>query len=373
MSPGVYYAADVQEPEWLSTRSLLFAARGYEAQAMNEAMIYGIGSTTINQSWRNPGQENPIYPHYNMETRQWSHIAIGWDWSTGNFADTNYSLVINGKAVGFDRSKTPVNDNTYEQPVPLHAENGEEPYYIRFGESSSARSRNDVADSTYDDICSSDLRQDEFTLSFEYGYGRYYEVNDAVYTSPEFDLFKEFDFLGSSSAQTLTLHAITWTGYWPKAPNPNYSPNHPRFNDNHDAGNSNGYAKLIGAAAPNHNYNPAATGEPGEMLDPMAAKWGGDYIPFFVDVINPATGLWYYANVSKELMPNYAGGSMDPDWQGPNAPLKFKQKAGRKLRFRVHFNLNDSIGQTLYTSPIFDDITFVFKRGIPKILSWLME
>ena len=41
---------------------------------------------------------------------------------------------------------------------------------------------------------------------------------------------------------------------------------------------------------------------------------------------------------------------------------------GNLFRYTIYFNLDDS--QTLYQSPVLDDITFTFMTSKPKVLLW---
>ena len=104
----------------------------------------------------------------------------------------------------------------------------------------------------------------------------------------------------------------------------------------------------------------------------MGNVWGGDYIPFSIDIKNPHTNEWYYSQekgLNKVLLPNYAGGSMDSAWQTDQ--LFWTRGEHSKMTIQAHFNFEDS--QILYTSPILDDITIILNRSNAKFILWLIN
>ncbi|MFC1586861.1 PilX N-terminal domain-containing pilus assembly protein [Planctomycetota bacterium] len=65
----------------------------------------------------------------------------------------------------------------------------------------------------------------------------------------------------------------------------------------------------------------------------------------------------------------YAGGSPVAFKDSGGMPLQFRY--GDSFKFRVYFNVAPD--QTLYESPVLDDITFTVNTAKPKILLWLIQ
>ena len=144
----------------------------------------------------------------------------------------------------------------------------------------------------------------------------------------------------------------------PAPVNTSYTTDHPRFNGNRSVSNPNTYASFEAA-------EPATKPFPS---DPMKDHWGGDYVPFSIDIYHSTSAEWFYESqtIDRDQMPSFAGGSMDDDWESSN--WIWEKRYGDTFRFKVHFN--PAPGQKLMASPVFDDITFVFITNQSRVLIW---
>ncbi|MFC1586748.1 PilX N-terminal domain-containing pilus assembly protein [Planctomycetota bacterium] len=362
---------------------------------------YGRTGETSNHSW--PGHEdatNHGVPSglYNFEMHEWTHIITSWD-KCGYLGLNNPSmmgaLIINNQPIGNDRAwyhgnaqifpaqvthdfwraipaNQPPHSNPFEGlPEPFASQiynSMYPPNYIRFGEYVSkmenqgldpdnpfASSGNNVyrswtCDATFADIIGYadgpyDYNQfadngevDPTEFSDNYTYGRYLSAVDSdntagKYTSWPVNLGKEFPLVSTDIA--LIPRSVSWTLYKPK------------HNRNPDDANDRSSDTMEGVTAPD-----------------LDGDGESDLICVDIAINNGSSDQWYFSD--KEQMAAYAGGS---DFRHNNPGNKFF-RYGREDMFRydIYFNLDD--GQTLYQSPVLDDITFTFTLSRPRILLW---
>ncbi|MFC1587660.1 PilX N-terminal domain-containing pilus assembly protein [Planctomycetota bacterium] len=319
---------------------------------------------------------------YHFDPHQWTHIAFRWNllvedpdflMNIALFANGKRPAQVDGLSQACQHSSyahggTPSPDTVV---APYNDDNG--PVYARFGECTHYPFQNFVADSTFDEIVSYQL-PGNMGLDAQYIYtqvGRYVNTENltdtAVYLSPAWDPIKE---LKLGHRETLTLRSVSWTEYWPD------------YNERRDYYNNPAGEQENPPLLPRNvnddpiGFDPAMPGDAPD--DPLADILGWDqaYDPVSIDIAHLDAGgneSWLadsndngdiYDDIANTL--TYAGGSRVMLTDSGGMPLQFRH--GDSFKFRVYFNVDDN--QILYESPVFDDITFTFCTGKPKILRW---
>ncbi|MFC1588416.1 PilX N-terminal domain-containing pilus assembly protein [Planctomycetota bacterium] len=348
---------------WAPTR---FLVAGWGLSCNN---VVGMFSTTVNHQF--PGHseaQHGIYPEYNFESHQWNHIGLSWNMlgiegalESGWFL----GMAINGEDVNSTRWGTQGFNPDSLWSIWEDPRDPWEPNIFRFGESVLGHrkypiiyspggmrpakldgTQNYIADCTFDEVIGYlDFVPAEDMLAF-WDWGRYYGENDATYTSPPIDLHRQ---LKLDRREVIRPRSVTWTVYWPK-----YNRDGDEIADNILPPNIDG--DLLDTDDP---YDPVPD-------DPMADKWGEPRDPISIDIglDDGSYTEWQYNNDPLQ-MPTYAGGSkLDAMSESSGS---FVITSNLRFRYQVRFNLEP--GQTLYDTPVFDDISFTFHIK-PKILRW---
>ncbi|MFC1587610.1 hypothetical protein ACFL54_04805 [Planctomycetota bacterium] len=303
--------------------------------------VFGIASPTVCHDY--PLHCNAVNhclynsPEYNFEDHLWNHIGFSWDYRSCLLDNpTVVTLTINGQDVMVDHTYNHGGGAGSDLGSDLQIHSITNPsdrnHYMRFGGLGNGTTAY-KADATYDTIIGYAQQQPFTTYVSEWQFGRYYNEGDATYTSPEIDIHRQ---LGLMPNSMLALRSVSWTLYW--APN----------NRDGDAIVDNIQSSVI-------NIN--------DLVDPTILN---DWDPIAVDVFTSRTG-WLYESYPG-LSPTYAGGSdikMNPATGG-----LIHIGRGDIFRFRALFNA--SAGQTLYESPILDDITFTFDLVKPEVKLWVV-
>ncbi|MFC1587720.1 hypothetical protein ACFL54_05360 [Planctomycetota bacterium] len=329
--------AKFNKPLWTATRSFA-AGWGY---SVHNAV--GLLSSTVNHDFpEHSDSEHGTYHEYNFDSRQWNHIGLSWNVYGSSAPDASWFLVmsVNGQPVDPRRWGKQGNfSESFDIWRPVGFFDG--PNVFSFGESVFGRSlinyQNYVADCTFDDIIGYlDFVPCELYPQF-YQWGRYYNQSDAVYTSPEINLHRE---LKLDRREILQPRSVSWTVYWPK------------YNRDGD--------QVVDDILP-------PTVNPNDPEDPLAEKWGASLDPISIDVGLRKEGYtstdWMFRNQASE-MATYAGGSV---LKSADANNFYHIDYTTKFCYQVRFNLEP--GQTLYDTPVFDDISFTFHIK-PRILRW---
>ncbi|MFC1588539.1 hypothetical protein ACFL54_09520, partial [Planctomycetota bacterium] len=205
---------------------------------------------------------------------------------------------------------------------------------------------NHAADSVYDDVIGYTGFTSDIALAAFWDWGRYYNVNEVTtYTSPPIDLHRK---LKLDRREVLRPRSVTWTVYWPKH-------------------NRDGDEVIDNILPPNVDGDLLDIDDPDDPVtdDPLVEKWGEPLDPISIDIgVDDGSGTeWLFGN-DLLYMPTYAGGS---SLKATGSDSDFNIAAGQKLRYLVRFNLEPD--QTLYDTPVFDDISFTFFIK-PRILVW---
>lgn len=217
------------------------------------------------------------------------------------------------------------------------------------------------ADSTYDEILcftTGPIDPDGLYSGFDqpglegpYFEGRYYNMRDAVYTTPAVDLRKA---LNLPTGSDLNIVSVSYTAYWPteveyaaprydKPADPDY-PLVPMVPTNTDDG-----------------------GNPNDAPDPLNELLGVEYedpIRLNLAASDSLGDTWRWDVADTTTWLTYAGGSTTHDAEGN--PMRLT--AGESLKVRVWMGGGDP-GDPMYTSPVLDDISIVV-GGFVKILRW---
>lgn len=327
--------------DFLPTRSFLFG-KGYTAGPCD--ISYYMTSTVNHEFEGHSDSAHSGYSLYNFNAHTWNQIGLCWDYTTNNAA-----MCINGEIVSPARwvknggaSVTSIwsgtgtvfglGDSVFGGPEFLYSTNGMPMNY--------------VADCTFDDVVGYQSWRDVNDMAEAWTWGRYYSEDDATYTSPAFDAHRE---LHLDRRVILTPRSVSWTLHWPQ------------INRDRDEITDN-----LRPTNADHDLLNTLDATDAVPDDPMAELWGEALDPVSVDLarVNAAGGtVWQYDD--RETMPTYSGGSRLKTLLSDGTV--FELGKNERLRFRVHFNLEN--GQRLYDAPMFDDITITFTRP-PKILSW---
>ncbi|MFC1587828.1 hypothetical protein ACFL54_05930 [Planctomycetota bacterium] len=300
-------------------------------------------SSTVNHNFNDHSDaEHGAFPLYNFEGHQWNHIGLSWKCVR---ADPLIALTINGDIV--PETRWVVNSTgrtgkpwygTYFAPVislglPLRGAQAQSWQPWQYPDPGYPMAY--AADSTYDDIIGYLGFIPDFEFGKFWGWGRYYNEPDATYTSPEINLHRE---LKLDRREILRPRSGSWTVYWPR-------------------NNRDGDEVVDNILPPTVN--------PDDPDDPHAEKWGESHDPISINIglDDGQNTEWLYNDPSQ--MATYAGGS-EFDITMPSGN-RFDITNGHKFRYQVRFNLEP--GQTLYDTPVFDDISFTFHIK-PKILRW---
>ncbi|MFC1587934.1 hypothetical protein ACFL54_06475, partial [Planctomycetota bacterium] len=227
--------------------------------------------------------------------------------------------------------------------------------YARLGNPASEVSRNYVSDSSYDEVFSYGDKLPWQELAEFYEDGRYFggsmSGSDAgFYTSQEMNLFKRLNMIGRN---IIRPRSVSWTLYWPMH-------NDYLYESGNRGPDANSFAHLKSSTV---NTDPGKRPNnwlPDPLWDPIVAdiyttknRWiyGGDDSDF-------------YSN--KHLMLTCGEGSRIG--QVDNAGKTVTIERGDKFRFRLYFNIDPF--ETVYESPVLDDVTLTFTLCKPAILIW---
>ncbi|MFC1587358.1 PilX N-terminal domain-containing pilus assembly protein [Planctomycetota bacterium] len=346
----MYYYPCFSSGRWAPTRTLIIGW-GFRDHGV------GLFSPTVNHNFvGHSNAQHGIFPEYNFEGHQWNHMGISWNTYGSGEPDASWFLVttVNGEIVD-PRRWGQEGSNFVPMPDMWMERDFKNCNVVRFGENVLGYGRypyldagnfddgvqNYVADSTYDDIIGfMDFVPGELFTQF-YRWGRYYNENDAAYTSPPINLHRQ---LKLDRREILRPRSVSWTVYWPK------------YNRDGDQVVDNILPPVV---------------NPDDPDDPLAAKWGASLDPISIDIGLMKQGYtsveWMFGDLADQK-PTYAGGSkfsrIMPD--GYICTIA----SGDEFHYRVHFNLETSPdNQTLYDTPVFDDISFTFHIK-PKVLRW---
>ncbi|MFC1588148.1 hypothetical protein ACFL54_07555 [Planctomycetota bacterium] len=358
---GVYYG------NWVPPRSMIL---GWGFSKMNNI---GLITPTVNHNYKEHNEgtcSKHSFPEYNFDSHMWSHIGLSWDTTGGNpLGDGWYlCLAVNGENIPswrgmhysgiFDGSP-----NQWIDPTPSHGFGA--PNIFRFGESVLGHGdfpvyidskgghpdgfMNYGGDHTIDDVVGYLDYVPGSQMEQFWHWGRYYNENDATYTSPSIDLHRA---LHLDRREVLQPRSVSWTVCWPK--------------------NNRYYTEIAdNVRPPNVDGDKLDANDPNDTVtdDPLAAKWGEPLDPASIDIGLDAKGAsvtkWLYENDPANML-TYAGGSPFPaTYQNSTEQLLISY--GDKFRYCVRINLEPD--QTLYDTPVFDDISFTFYIK-PKVLFW---
>lgn len=258
-------------------------------------------------------------------------------------------------------------------------------HYLRFGDVVWNRNAKQPqlnpysCDAVIDEVIATNTMETSAVLSSVYAFGRYYakSMDQSVFTSGP---IHPHDELGLSRQDILKLVGVRWNTTWP------------RFNR---AGNT------PAANVPGINVNPYFDSSAWPK-DPMSDLWndgaaaGKNWDPISVDfsvapgnASTPYVPYFWWTDAAlasgkllkdaKKAMPAFAGGTalLELAKECENAAgytsgyITHSQiTSGDLFQYRIYFNYDDRALIPFYESPVFEDITFIFARQRPKILSW---
>lgn len=357
----------------------------------------GVVTPTAVEDLPNRGAgEQATHDSYYFEPHEWNFFMLGW--STGIGAPAlKASFYVNGRLPtdgGINRSDTfqstdfmYSNDNislyksdgyvlTSDDPPQAVSTLQTETVYARFGEPAHSLGLNCAADSTFDEIFGYRAFTDIDPQMFNHYRrdGRYYSpgvVEDtAVYLSPGWSLA---ELLPDRQINRATIRSVSWTCYWPEhnkrvnlatgtAENPSLASRNVN-GDNVDDPTDMRDDPLV------NRYSWLTADDPLSVDVGVRAGDGGETWVADTNADFGAPGSLYFTpgggfadDLGRTL--TYAGGS---EVRGENGS-RLELGDGDKLCFRVYFNVKP--GQTLYESPVLDDITFTFAPNRPQVLQW---
>ncbi|MFC1586955.1 PilX N-terminal domain-containing pilus assembly protein [Planctomycetota bacterium] len=343
----------------------------------------GLMSPTVNHNFPEHNDSTcsgHSFPEYNFDSHMWSHIGLSWN--TKGPGDSGFGfgagpedtiwflrLAVNGEDIPSTRGMHftgDFRDSPKQWIDPIHSHGGG-PNIIRFGESVLGHRdfpvnidgsgqpdgfMNYSGDHTIDDVVGyldfvPGVQMEQF-----WHWGRYYNENDATYTSPPIDLHRA---LKLDRREVLRPRSVSWTVYWPE--------------------NNREYTEVAdNIRPPNVDGDALDTDNPNDTVpdDPLAAKWGEPLDPVSINIGLDVPGFsateWMFENTPENML-TYAGGSPFLKTYQDSAK-QFLIAHGVKFRYCANFHLaTNPANQTLYDTPVFDDISFTFNIR-PKVLSW---
>lgn len=363
------------DPRWMAPHSLsmLMVMGSYlNLGGIYNASVNNFGGSATPRTCHDfpehdPTRDEPGLEKINFEGHVWSHCVVGQTITNPSNQDVpfpdNYAMQsVNGYTVPGQYMQ--LRWQHYSGTLPdyrLALRGGfgsqyETPNYLRLGELPTATISRFAADSTFDEFVVFPVASFEHDayMSNLWNEGRYLSFTDkdgtaGVYTSGLFSLQD----LGYKSRddERIVIRDVSWTLYWP------------RNNRGLDAASGN-----VDLFADNVK---GMTANPDDEEDPTVPN---DWDPISIDLCVTGidgTGLWLCENPpgtpKKEFMPSYAGGSSLLHPETRKSPVL---KKNEYLQFRVYFNLDPVNPQTLYESPVLDDLTFTLIPQHPRILSW---
>lgn len=366
-----YYFGDMigaAPGNWIPTRTLAYGYAIAPNPAPDNFWSWAdtsmLCTTTVNhESADDNPAEHADHPLFNVNSHTWNHIGIAWNYYAPNgggyLATGNLAMCVNGVVVP-DYQYYGTEPNGFAQAKNYWSHDFFGVNVIRFGETARGHAnalrekvQNYTADATVDDVFGYARYINGNHFKKFWNDGRYYSGDDAVYTSPAIDLLED---AGLGHQGLLRPRSVAWTVYWPRN-------NRDRDSvvDNLRPANVDG--DVLDSVDPEDEI----------LDDPLAAVWGAPLDPVSVDlgIVTGDATTWLSGDEDGAPFAapglTSAGGCVLPA-KFPTGEI-FQLSQSTKLRYRVRFNLE--IGQTVYESPVFDDISFTFFVR-PRILSWVV-